>query len=114
MDEDTLARISGLLQRQRQDLIDIAQTTAAASATVELDQASVGRLSRMDALQGQQMAQEAERRRQRQLLAVEGALRRLEQGDYGDCFVCAEPIDPRRLLVDPTITRCIACAEEAG
>ncbi len=87
------------------------ESTRTESEPVELDQARVGRLSRMDALQTQQMALETSRRRQVQLQKIEGALKRIESGDFGDCFVCAEEIDLRRLEVDPTNTRCIRCAE---
>ncbi len=80
---------------------------------VELDQASVGRLSRMDAMQAQEMAQETARRRQQQLTRIEAALRRIDSGDYGYCFVCGEEIDVRRLAADPTHTRCIACADKS-
>lgn len=80
--------------------------------TVELDQTKMGRVSRMDALQGQQMAMEAERRRKRQLVAAENALQRIEEGEYGDCFECGEPINPKRLAFDPTVTLCIQCASE--
>ena len=79
--------------------------------TVKLDQARVGRLSRMDALQAQQMALEVARRRQHQLLKIEAALGRIESGDYGYCFGCGEEIDIRRLAFDPTSTRCIECAK---
>ena len=79
---------------------------------MELDQASVGRLSRMDAMQSQQMAQELARRRQQQLVRIEGALRRIESGDYGYCSVCDEEIDVRRLTLDPTNTRCVKCADQ--
>ncbi|MGK0296614.1 MAG: DnaK suppressor protein [Gammaproteobacteria bacterium] len=79
---------------------------------VELDQAKVGRLSRMDAMQGQQMAKETSRRREIELLAIGGALRRLESGDFGNCSVCDEEIDIRRLTVNPTSTRCIKCVED--
>lgn len=79
---------------------------------VELDQAKVGRLSRMDALQGQQMALEAARRRKQQLQLIGSALRRLEEGDYGYCLSCDEEIDIRRLLVDPASTHCIVCAQK--
>lgn len=78
---------------------------------VELDQARVGRLSRMDAMQAQEMAQETARRRKRLLVETDGALRRIAAGEYGMCFLCGEEIDVRRLLVDPTTTRCIRCAE---
>jgi DnaK suppressor protein len=79
---------------------------------VELDQAKVGRLSRMDAMQGQQMAKETSRRREIELLAIGGALRRLESGDFGFCSICDEEIDMRRLTVNPTSTRCIKCVED--
>jgi len=81
------------------------------SKTVELDQTRVGRLTRMDAMQAQQMALESARRRQHQVLKIEGALRRLESGEYGVCFVCGEAISSRRLAADPTSTRCMACVE---
>ena len=83
-----------------------------AGDTVVLDQAKVGRLSRMDALQAQQMALEAHRRRQLQLQKIEGALRRLDIGEYGYCFICHEEIDNRRLHVDPTSTRCMSCVDK--
>jgi len=94
-------------------LLEQAEATAAdAVGTVEVDQARVGRLSRMDALQTQQMALENSRRRQLQIARADGALRRIESGEYGDCFKCGKAIDPRRLEADPTHTRCIDCVEE--
>ncbi|WP_346837389.1 TraR/DksA C4-type zinc finger protein [Microbulbifer sp. SAOS-129_SWC] len=65
----------------------------------------------MEAIQAQQMAVESERRRQRHLVAIEGALRRIDSGDFGYCFVCDEEIEAPRLQAEPTITRCINCVE---
>jgi DnaK suppressor protein len=65
----------------------------------------------MDAMQAQQMAIENVRRRQQELARIEGALLRIESGEYGYCFGCGEEIDVRRLAVAPTSTRCVACAE---
>ena len=96
----------------RNELQALEATSREAGERVELDQSRVGRLSRMDALQAQQMALEADRRRQLQLQKVEGALRRIETGDYGDCFVCGEAIGLERLSIDPTSTRCMGCAEK--
>lgn len=78
---------------------------------VELDHTSVGRVSRVDAMQLQQMSQAAARRRQQLLVKIEGALRRLESGRFGLCFLCGIEIDLRRLNADPTITRCRECVE---
>jgi len=81
-----------------------------ATRVVELDQTRVGRLSRLDAMQGQAMSQEQVRRRQLQLQRITAALRRMEQGGYGDCHDCGEPIDVRRLEMDPAADLCIRCA----
>jgi DnaK suppressor protein len=111
MKENELEQFKMTLLRLRAELQDMEETSREAGKPVELDQASVGRLSRIDAMQAQQMAQASERRRQQQLLKIEVALRRIETGEYGYCFVCGEEIDVRRLGVDPTNTRCIRCVE---
>lgn len=92
------------------ELATLAETAQRAGRPVQLDQTSVGRLSRMEAIQAQQIAQDAQRRRHLLVGAIDGALRRIESGDFGYCFVCDEEIDARRLHADPTITRCIQCA----
>ena len=102
-----------LLKRQS-ELKVLAETGAEAAQTVELDQARVGRLSRMDALQGQAMSQEARRRREKELIRVSKALKRLELGEFGECLTCGEEIAVGRLEVDPAATLCIRCAESAG
>jgi DnaK suppressor protein len=111
MKKAELERIRQALIQCESELRSIEKSSRDTTQPVELDQASVGRLSRMDAMQGQQMALETARRRQQELAAVEGALRRIELGEYGDCIVCGEEINVRRLLVAPTSTRCVACAE---
>lgn len=79
-------------------------------APVALDQQSVGRLSRMDALQHQAMAQASERARARELQRIDAALRRIEDGEYGWCAECGEAIAGRRLEVDPCASLCVNCA----
>lgn len=85
-----------------------------ASATVELDQTSVGRLSRMDAMQMQAMAKAEQARAQAQLRRIAAALKRIDNGEYGDCLHCGEPIAIARLEVDPAAPLCIDCAEKAN
>jgi DnaK suppressor protein len=77
---------------------------------VELDQQSVGRLSRMDAMQQQEMAQAEARRRTSDIARIEMALKRIEQGEFGWCAQCGEPIAFRRLEIDPAAALCIGCA----
>lgn len=77
---------------------------------VELDQSRVGRLSRMDALQQQAMAQATSRRAEIELQRIEQALARLRSGEYGYCAKCEEEIAAARLQVDPATLLCIDCA----
>ena len=79
-------------------------------ATVELDQQSVGRLSRMDALQRQAMAEAAERARAVEIQKIDAALGRIDEGEYGYCLECGEDIAEKRLSVDPAASHCIKCA----
>ena len=105
-----LEKIRQRLLALQAELRGLAATGDAATATVELDQTRVGRLSRMDAMQAQAMSVEARRRREETLRRVAAALRRLDAGDYGYCSACDEPVDPRRLDFDPAATHCISCA----
>ncbi|NKI34644.1 TraR/DksA family transcriptional regulator [Wenzhouxiangella sp. XN79A] len=77
---------------------------------VELDQTRQGRLSRMDAMQGQAMAQASEARRTQQIARLKAALARLERGEFGECLACGEAIASARLRNDPSATLCIDCA----
>jgi DnaK suppressor protein len=78
---------------------------------VELDQTSVGRLSRMDAIQVQAMALAAQQRRLDAIARIDGALARIDDGTFGECVACGQPIAAKRLELDPAIPTCIACAQ---
>lgn len=84
--------------------------TREARAPVELDQQAVGRLSRMDAIQQQKLAEAAERSRKRDLTRIEMSERRLNEGEYGYCLECGEEIPDGRLAIDPMAEKCVSCA----
>jgi DnaK suppressor protein len=95
-------------------LVELKQLSAISSEsrqTVPLDQQSVGRISRMDAMQGQAMALATEERREQERARVEAALHRIETGDYGVCLKCGEEIELRRLELDPSTPFCLSCAK---
>ena len=102
-----------LLQELR-DIEAIAADADAAAGTVELDQTRMGRLSRMDAMQGQAMAQATNARRRARVLQIKAALTRIERGEFGSCEECGETIAWQRLQINPAVTLCIDCAEQAG
>jgi DnaK suppressor protein len=95
------------LQRELSEQLD---KTGDSSKPVELDQSKVGRLSRMDAMQQQSMAAEERRRRQIRRQQVAAALAAIEEGTYGDCRRCEEPIGYRRLAARPETPFCVPCA----
>ncbi len=101
------------LLARRVELEAECDATAQDRAAVEVDQQRMGRLSRMDALQSQAMAQELERHRQIELLHIEQALKRMDEGDYGYCTACDAKIPVRRLDLDPSVPLCVKCAGKA-
>ena len=101
------------LSRMRQELGDLRTASGATSADrkpVELDQQSVGRLSRMDAMQQQAMAAAQDNRRHGRIRALEAAILRIETAEFGWCDACGDWIGDRRLDLDPTTIRCRDCA----
>jgi DnaK suppressor protein len=112
MEKNQLDRFRQALISLRDEIEQLSNTGKEAAATVTLDQSKVGRLSRMDALQSQQMAQETARRRQLQLQKIDSALRRMDAREYGYCLTCHEEIVIARLEFDPASTRCINCMDD--
>ena len=101
------------LLAMREDLDAVSATADESSQVVELDQARVGRLSRMDAMQAQAMSQASGRRRKIMLEQITAALGRIDNEDYGNCLNCEESINRKRLEFDPTAILCIECATRA-
>lgn len=80
-------------------------------AVVTLDQQSVGRVSRVDLLQRQKMAEETYRRRRLERARLLAALKRIESDEYGFCAECGSEIGAGRLSADPAAHLCIDCAK---
>ena len=91
--------------------IDAALSLADVAAdTVMLDQSSVGRLTRLDAMQQQAMAAEMRERLESQRAGLKAALDRMAAGSYGLCCDCADEIDAERLTSNPAVVFCSGCA----
>lgn len=112
LSEQKVQEFKALLLKNQEVLLTTVQSEKKSSETVELDQSKVGRLSRMDALQGQAMTQETKLRHELSLRNITAALARIESGDYGYCKICDENIAEARLLADPAASLCIACANK--
>lgn len=112
LSEQKIQEFKSLLLEKQQELLITVQSEKKSSETVELDQSKVGRLSRMDALQGQAMTQETKLRHELGIRNITAALARIESGDYGYCTSCDESIAEARLRADPAASLCIACANK--
>lgn len=114
MTDAELERLRHMLAARRHEIHALQDMSAQSRSAVELDQSSVGRVSRIDAMQAQQMALAAGRQRQEELVRIDAALTRMTDGTFGECLVCGEDIAPKRLDFDPAITTCIGCARGGG
>ncbi|ORJ63420.1 TraR/DksA family transcriptional regulator [Geothermobacter hydrogeniphilus] len=98
-----------LLARRTELEKQLADSAESAEA-VDLDQ-PIGRLSRMDAMQQQQMTLAGRRIAEQRLRQIAAALERIEADAYGICVACEEEIDPDRLRARPESPFCVDCQE---
>ena len=112
MDKKRLSKLKKTLVAVRDELARLALATEADRKPVELDQSSQGRLSRLDAIQVQEMALEQERRRAVEITRIDAALRRMDEDEFGYCVSCGDDIAPARLDNNPAVPTCITCASK--
>lgn len=103
--------IKGDLDRLLLEIDALLNTPSDRTDVVDLDQ-PIGRLSRMDAMQQQKMAEAQVRRHKLRLRQVKQALAAYEDGEFGDCRKCDEPVGYRRLKARPESPFCVQCQEE--
>jgi len=93
------------------ELVGLLADSVASSQPVALD-TPIGRLSRMDALQQQEMAKANRAGQQQRLALVVNALQSIKQERYGECRRCEEPIGYPRLKARPESPFCLECQQE--
>jgi DnaK suppressor protein len=109
MNESQLKSFEKMLKIQLTQLETVDSLGQDGQKTVTLDQQSVGRLSRMDALQQQAMSKATQERRQVTRQRILAALQRVKDDEFGYCMNCGEDIPERRLDIDPTAVSCVFC-----
>jgi DnaK suppressor protein len=99
-----------LIERRLGDLkLLIERLRSADASAVVLDQTSVGRLSRMDALQQVAMSTGYQTSLLRDRRRLGAALARLDGGTFGLCCKCANEVPQDRLELDLGAPFCAAC-----
>ncbi len=109
--ETRAAQARQAIEAKLAELDEQDRISAEGRAPVTLQQDAVERLSRMDAMQQQAMAQATERRRKSERLRLRAALERIEEDEWGFCLSCGEEIAPKRLDHDPAASQCLRCAQ---
>ncbi len=98
-----------LIERKEQILRNLSQTGAEmedlknSEINDEGDYASLCTDNLIDEAIQQQQLQE--------LKEIDYALQKIEEGEYGICEMCGEPIKPLRLKIKPFARYCIVCRE---
>jgi len=111
MNELTESQVKELWTRIREELAELEQlldSSGESSKPVALDE-PIGRLSRMDAMQQQQMAVAGRQAHLQRLQLLKNALAAMEREEYGCCRRCEEPIGYKRLKVRPEAPFCLDC-----
>ena len=96
------------LSALREELAGVLAGAAEAAKPVDLEQ-PIGRISRIDAIQQQKMAQASRETMALRAQQVEAALERFAGGTYGTCAACEENVGYPRLKARPETPFCIAC-----
>jgi DnaK suppressor protein len=112
IDEDVQAEIREDLERKRAELIN--KSNLAAKEIREADHVQGGRDSLDESTEEQNTSTQlrlADRDRNL-FIKINRALERMDDGDYGYCEHCEEPIGQKRLQARPVTTLCIDCKEE--
>lgn len=107
------AQLHGVLSRIQADLRTLIHDADGRAGTVALDPGREGRVSRVDALQHQQMAKAGLRRAAARLERIDAALERLDTDPdaFGWCPDCGEPVPWRRLQAVPESVLCVPCLQ---
>ena len=104
-----IQQIRQVILQQMNQLKQQLSLSQESSKTVELDQALAGRVSRIDAIQQQKVAQAGLNRARIKTERLNQALKALDSEDFGYCLECGEAIKFARLLIKPESVYCIDC-----
>ena len=105
---DQLSQLRARLEALVRDLATQIEDTREGAQPVDLDE-PIGRVSRMDAIQEQNMVQANRSAAQQRIVQARAALERLDAGDYGECASCGEDIPAARLEATPEAAFCLDC-----
>jgi DnaK suppressor protein len=108
MDQTAQDRFRPLIAQQLAELAAELEAQADSVQPISPD-VSIGRLSRLDSMQAQQMALAGRRRLEEQRSRLQEAMRRIDTGAFGRCLICSQDIAIERLEHQPDAVTCVPC-----
>ncbi|MEL6865728.1 MAG: TraR/DksA family transcriptional regulator [Bacteroidota bacterium] len=99
-------KIEASIQEMQQKIVGLEEMTQPISP-----ENSIGRISRMDAINNKSVAEAALRSARKKLGRLKVALSKIDLEHFGICSRCKKPIPPARLMYLPESTRCVHCAD---
>ena len=109
LSESTLSDLRASLEQERSDLRERLNEMGLLSGGEAFD-ANFADSSQVTAERGEVEALAGNLRES--LNDVEAAIVKLDNGTYGDCEGCGQPIDPARLEAKPAARLCMVCASK--
>jgi len=106
-------RLKITLERLKEELKKQVSQSESSTKIVTLDQTLIGRLSRVDAMQQQNMAISTRQNKAFRLRKIQIALEAIRMENYGYCDKCDDAIGYARLNVQPEANLCINCQDKA-
>lgn len=109
MDDAKKIEIKGLIEERIEKTINqiAGYETMAEPITPEN---SIGRISRMDAINNKSVVDAALRTAKEKLSGLKSMLKKIHEPDFGTCDRCGDLIPERRLILMPQSKYCVRCA----
>ncbi|MEQ9424974.1 MAG: TraR/DksA C4-type zinc finger protein [Cyclobacteriaceae bacterium] len=102
---DVRKRIEEEIRKTKVDIEDLRNQSQPISP-----ENSIGRISRMDAINNKSVIEASLRQSQDKLLKLEKALSKVDDEGFGICVNCKKPIPLGRIMLMPHAVRCVNCA----
>lgn len=100
-------RLKALIKKQEEEIKLLESNTQPISP-----ENSIGRVSRMDAIQNKGVSEASLRNKKDKLAKLKVALSKVDTPNFGICSRCERPIQAARLMYMPESSRCLHCADK--
>ncbi|MZH02701.1 MAG: hypothetical protein F3745_04680 [Nitrospinae bacterium] len=111
MDDEGRVELKKLILKEIEVQKHLIESFTEASKPVSPDNA-IGRLTRMEAINSQNISEASLNSARSKLVKLEKALSKVDLPDFGICMRCENPISHGRIMLMPENVLCVSCAEK--